>query len=87
MRTHLGRALALAPQLLLMEHPTLSMPRERVPPFAATVRDVAVARRLTLIAVSGDVEFADVVAERAYRLQGGTGVLANARGWRRWLPS
>lgn len=86
MRTHLARALALNPSVLLLEHPTLSMPREAVAPFAATVRVAAERRRLTLVAITGDTAFADIVADRAYRLQGGTGVLANARGWRRWLP-
>lgn len=85
MRAHLARALALEPTLLLMEHPTVSMPRDAVPRFATTVRAVAERRRLTLVAITGDVEFADRVADRAYRLQGGTGVLTNARGWRRWL--
>ena len=85
MRAHLARALALQPKVLLMEHPTVSMPRDSVAPFAVTVRAVSERRNLTLVAVTGDVEFADLVADRAYCLQGGTGVLTNARGWRRWF--
>jgi putative ABC transport system ATP-binding protein len=85
MRIHLARALALGPDLLLLEHPTAQIEPAHVKAFAATVRDVVVARRLTALAVTQDDAFADVVADRAYRLQPGTGVLATTRGWRRWF--
>jgi glutamine transport system ATP-binding protein len=85
MRAHLARSLALDPDVLLFEHATAGLPRESVPAFARTVCDVVTQRRLALVAVTEDTAFADVVAERAYRLQGGTGELVNARGWRRWL--
>jgi ABC-type lipoprotein export system ATPase subunit len=85
MRIHLGRAVATNPQVLLLEHPTAPMPREYVPAFAASVKQVADARGLTLVAITEDAEFADVVATAHFRVQGGTGSLVNARGWRRWL--
>jgi ABC-type transporter Mla maintaining outer membrane lipid asymmetry ATPase subunit MlaF len=85
MRVHLARALALGPQILLLEHPTARIDPADVRAFATTVRDTAVAGRLTVLAITEDRAFADVVAERAYRLQPGTGALAAARGWQAWF--
>jgi ABC-type lipoprotein export system ATPase subunit len=84
-RVHLARALALGPEILLLEHPTAQIDPADVRAFATTVRDVALARRLTLLALTEDRVFADVVAERAYRLQPGTGALTAARGWQSWF--
>ena len=85
MRVHLGRAMATEPEVLLLEHPTATLPREAAAPFAQAVRREADARRLTLLAITEDSTFADIVASSHWRLQGGSGALVNARGWRRWL--
>jgi ABC-type transporter Mla maintaining outer membrane lipid asymmetry ATPase subunit MlaF len=85
LRTHLAKALALGPKILLLEHPTASLAAEDVRPFAETVKRVADVRRLTIVALTEDSVFADVVATRAYKLNGGTGALAATRGWRRFL--
>jgi ABC-type transporter Mla maintaining outer membrane lipid asymmetry ATPase subunit MlaF len=85
MRVHLARALATDPRLLLLEHPTVSLPRDVVPAFAGLVRRVSERRGLAVIALTGDKEFADEMAETALALQPGTGKLAPTRGWRRWL--
>jgi ABC-type polar amino acid transport system ATPase subunit len=85
MRVHLSRALALGPQILLLEHPTAQIDPADVRAFAATVRDAALARRLTLLALTEDRVFAEIVAERAYRHQAGTGALVSTRGWRSWF--
>lgn len=85
LRAHLAKTLALGPKILLLEHPTLSIDAADVGPFAETVRRVAEARRLTLVALTEDAGFTDVVATRAYRLNGGTGALTSTRGWRRFL--
>jgi ABC-type transporter Mla maintaining outer membrane lipid asymmetry ATPase subunit MlaF len=85
MRVHLGRALALGPEVLLMEHPTASLPREDAKPYGQLVRRLAETRHLTVVAISGDREFADVVGDEALKLNPGTGVLSSTRGWRRWL--
>ena len=84
-RVHLARALALDPQVLLMEHPTVSLDRADVRPYAELVRRVAESRGLTLVAVSNDRELADVVATTSLKLNPGTGVLSSNKGWRRWL--
>jgi ABC-type lipoprotein export system ATPase subunit len=84
LRIHLARALALNPALLVLEHPTATIGRDAVDSLADTVCDIATARSLTLLAITEDTAFADRVADRVLRLQGGTGSLVNARGWRRW---
>jgi ABC-type transporter Mla maintaining outer membrane lipid asymmetry ATPase subunit MlaF len=85
LRIHLGRALASAPRVLLMEHPTASLARHDVAAFAQTVRATVEARGITLIALTEDTEFADIVADTALKLHAGTGALTSTRGWRRWL--
>ncbi len=84
-RVHLARALALDPQVLLMEHPTAALDRADARPYAELVRRVAEARALTLIAVSNDRELADIVATASLKLNPGSGVLSSTQGWRRWL--
>jgi ABC-type transporter Mla maintaining outer membrane lipid asymmetry ATPase subunit MlaF len=85
MRVHLARALATSPRVLLLEHPTVSLPRDAVAAFAGLVRRVSERRGVAVIALTGDKEFADEMAETALALQPGTGKLASTRGWRRWL--
>jgi ABC-type transporter Mla maintaining outer membrane lipid asymmetry ATPase subunit MlaF len=82
---HLARALALDPQVLLMEHPTVSLDRADARPYAELVRRVAESRGLTLVAVSNDRELADIIATTSLKLNPGTGVLSSTKGWRRWL--
>jgi ABC-type transporter Mla maintaining outer membrane lipid asymmetry ATPase subunit MlaF len=85
LRAHLGKALALGPKLVLFEHPTASLTPEDARAFAETVRRSAEARALTIVALTEDGVFADLVATRAYKLNGGTGALTSTRGWRRFL--
>ena len=85
MRVHLARALATDPGVLLLEHPTVSLPREDVPVFGALVREIATRRKIAVIALTEDAALADVLAETALALQPGTGALTSTRGWRRWL--
>jgi ABC-type transporter Mla maintaining outer membrane lipid asymmetry ATPase subunit MlaF len=85
LRTHLAKALALGPRVVLLEHPTLTLEPADVRPFAETVRRIAQARRLTMVALTEDGVFADLVATRTYKLKGGTGALTSTRGWRRFL--
>jgi ABC-type transporter Mla maintaining outer membrane lipid asymmetry ATPase subunit MlaF len=78
-RVHLARALALAPQLLLLEHPTAAVPEPERAPFGAIVARVCDARGLTALAVTLDTAFAAAAAHRALTLQPGTGQLVAAR--------
>ena len=85
MRVHLARALATEPQVLLLEHATVQMSRDAVPGFAEVVRAIATRRNLSVLAITEDPALADIVATTHLRVQGGSGALVNARGWRRWL--
>ena len=75
MRIHLARALALAPRLMILEHPTAALEAADRPALADDVRRVTEARAMTLIACSQDREFAKRVATRHLQLHPGTGAL------------
>jgi putative ABC transport system ATP-binding protein len=83
MRLRLGRALALQPQVLLLEHATASVERSMVAALARTIRDVATRRGIAMLALTGDAEFADAVAARVLTLTPSTGRLAERRP--RWF--
>ena len=57
-RVRLARALALAPKLLLAEHPSASLPRDAVPRFARDLAAIAEARGLAVLTITADLEFA-----------------------------
>jgi ABC-type transporter Mla maintaining outer membrane lipid asymmetry ATPase subunit MlaF len=83
LRVVLGRALPLNPAILLLEHPTASLPPDTIAAFADDVARVATARELTAIAVTEDSGFASRAAERHVKLNAATGELTDARA-RRW---
>ena len=76
----LGRALALDPSVLLMEHPTLALDRAEVPGFAAAVRTAAARRGLSVLALTADPVFIDDAATRALSWRAATGAVSSARG-------
>jgi ABC-type transporter Mla maintaining outer membrane lipid asymmetry ATPase subunit MlaF len=81
-RLHLARAVALEPDLLLLEHPTADIVEPARLAFADDVVRVTCARRLTTLVITQDERFAKRVAHRAFRLQPATGVLQPLRrGW------
>lgn len=84
-RIHLARALALAPQVLLLEHPTAALPDAQRAPFGSVVANVCDARGLTALAVTLDTAFAAAAAHRTLTLQPATGQLVAARRswWRK----
>ena len=84
-RIHLARAIALDPQLLLMEHPTAALAEEERAAFGALVARVCGARALTVIAITLDELFASAAAQKTVTLQPATGQLVAARRswWRR----
>ena len=84
-RTHLARALALNPQVLLVEHPTVQVDERERPPLA---RDFAAAiggRGMAALIMTMDVEFAGQVAHRSLTLQPATGALVPWKAKRGWF--
>ena len=82
-RAHLARGVALEPSLLLMEHPTASLPEPARAALAADVGRLAEGRRLAVLVMTQDEPFARRVAHRALTLNGATGELAPLRS--RWF--
>ncbi len=81
-RTHLARAIALGPSLLLMEHPTAALPETERGAFGSVVARVCDARRLSMLAITLDTEFAGLAARRTLALDGATGALRPVKkGW------
>ena len=74
-RVHLARALALRPQVLLMEHPTAAIPERERASFGAVVARACEARSLTALAITLDRAFARAAAHRTLTLQPATGEL------------
>lgn len=82
-RVRIGRALALGPSLLLLEHPTSGVERHARAALAADVRGAAARRGIATLTLTADVEFASAVAARVFTLVPGTGRLAERRP--RWF--
>jgi ABC-type lipoprotein export system ATPase subunit len=86
MRLRLARAIAIAPKLVMAEHPNASLPAADVPEFAADLRRVAAARQLGLLVLTADERFATSIGTRVLKLTGATGTLTEVRtGWRSWF--
>ena len=79
MRIHLARAVALDPALLILEHPTATLPRETVRSFGRTVQSLAAARRLATLIISEDGTFSEAASSRRLSLNGGTGEVKPVR--------
>ncbi len=75
MRIRLARALALNPSVLLLEHPSATLPRHAVARFANDVRRVASRRELGALSITADLEFASAGATRTLVLEPATGRL------------
>ena len=75
-RIRLGRALALNPLILLLEHPTATLSASETSSFGADVRRTATSRGLTLLALTADEQFASACDARAWRWQPASGDLS-----------
>jgi putative ABC transport system ATP-binding protein len=82
-RLRVGRALALGPAVLLLEHVTASVERPSVAVFARDIRRAASGRRIATLALGADADFAGAVADRVLTLDPASGRLADRR--RRWF--
>ena len=83
-RTHLARALALNPQVVVIEHPTAEVDEAERPALARDFAAAMQARRLAALILTLDVGFGESVAHRSLLLQPATGALVPwkvKRGW------
>jgi ABC-type transporter Mla maintaining outer membrane lipid asymmetry ATPase subunit MlaF len=85
-RAHLLRAIALGPELLLMEHPTATLAAGEGRAFGEVVHRVSAARALTTVMMSADPEFAEAAQGRMLTLDPATGALKDRsrKGWFRF---
>ena len=82
LRVRFGRAIALDPAILLLEHASARLAREDVAAVGAQLRAVATGRGIALVALAADATFATAVAERVVTLEPATGRLQpQRRGW------
>jgi ABC-type transporter Mla maintaining outer membrane lipid asymmetry ATPase subunit MlaF len=80
-RVRLGRAIALDPAVLLLEHATARLTRESAAPFGAAVRAIAERRGIALVAITADEAFGRAVAARVLTLEPATGRLKERGRW------
>jgi predicted ABC-type transport system involved in lysophospholipase L1 biosynthesis ATPase subunit len=81
MRIRLGRALALQPEVLLLEHASARLPSEEASALAGTITRTAAARGVTVVALGVDAAFARTVAVRVLTWDPASGRLGARRGW------
>jgi putative ABC transport system ATP-binding protein len=78
-RVRLGRALALDPAVVLLEHPTASVPQNEVGALARDLRRILDERAVAALTLTTDAAFADSVAPRVFTLDPATGRLRERR--------
>lgn len=82
-RVRLARALALDPIVLVLEHPTASLARDHVRPFAAAIVRVARNRQLSVLAITADEPFASALGGDVLTHEPATGALKPRSAWRK----
>jgi ABC-type lipoprotein export system ATPase subunit len=84
-RVRLARALALDPEVLLLEHPTATLSPEDARTYAAIIKSVAAGRKVTILGLTVDKKFAEHTNGRLLVWQPATGEL-RARSGRTFWP-
>jgi predicted ABC-type transport system involved in lysophospholipase L1 biosynthesis ATPase subunit len=82
-RVHLARALALGPALLIAEHPSATLPRDSVTPFAREMARIAKAREMAVLAITADGAFSDALGGQTLTHEPATGALRARSAWRK----
>jgi predicted ABC-type transport system involved in lysophospholipase L1 biosynthesis ATPase subunit len=87
MRVHLARAVAIEPDVLLLEHPTAALAEDGAgAAFGSLLARVSEARGCGWVALSEDRAFASASGGRRLRLRPATGDLVDEdAGWRAWF--
>jgi predicted ABC-type transport system involved in lysophospholipase L1 biosynthesis ATPase subunit len=82
LRVRFGRAIALDPAIVLLEHASARLSRDEVSGLGEQMQRVAAARGIALVALTADEAFAKAVAARVLSLEPSTGRLKPLRrGW------
>ncbi len=81
MRIRLGRALALDPTVVLLEHASAGLDASGAASLAHSVRAGAAARGTAVLSLGVDEPFARAVASRVFRWEPATGKLRERRRW------
>jgi predicted ABC-type transport system involved in lysophospholipase L1 biosynthesis ATPase subunit len=84
-RVHLARALALAPALLIAEHPSATLPRASVKSYAQQMARIAQARQMAVLAITADHAFANALGGLTLMHEPATGTLRRQSVWRKML--
>lgn len=82
-RVRLARALALDPIVLVLEHPTATLPRDSVRSFASSIARVAEQRQLSVLAITADEPFAKALGGSVLTHEPATGALRPRSAWRK----
>jgi ABC-type ATPase involved in cell division len=80
-RLHLARAVANGPQLVLLEHPTATLPPADATQFGQTLRAFAERRGFGFLALSNDEAFAKATRARRLRLESPSGQIKDSSGF------
>jgi len=83
-RVRLGRALALDPALLLLEHASATLASTEAAAFGRDVRAIAERRGAAVLVLTADESFAIAAAARVFRFEAASGRLTPRRA-RRWF--
>jgi ABC-type transporter Mla maintaining outer membrane lipid asymmetry ATPase subunit MlaF len=85
LRVRLGRAVALDPAIVLLEHPTATLAPADVPAFAGAFVRLVQGRGLTVLAVTADAGFASAITRDAWSWKPADGSLVplGAGAWSR----
>ena len=78
-RAHLARAVALDPDLVILEHPTVGFTAGQAKPFGEAVAILASQRDLATLIISEDQEFSSAAATHHFELKASTGELKPKR--------
>jgi ABC-type transporter Mla maintaining outer membrane lipid asymmetry ATPase subunit MlaF len=84
-RAHVARAVAVDPQVLLLEHPTAQLDPPEAEAFGTMLRALADARQLSVVALSEDDTFARATGGTRLRLNAATGELSAGGFWSKIL--
>ena len=84
-RIRLGRALALAPRVLVAEHPNATLSAQEASALGTDMARIIETRGIASIVLTADQSFARAVSTEILVLEPATGALKPASSWRRWF--